>query len=105
MGRRIILLSTCAGFLAVVLLGWYPSEEGSAFAVTKRLGNAAGHMGFVLHSSDRIRNSSEIKGSWDILYHMGGNGPWIPNVHGIEGGIEPPAKCRVDQVHMVGLRK
>ena len=39
---------------------------------------------------------------WDILYHIGGNGPWIQKVDGTLGeGIEPPAGCKVEQVHMV----
>ena len=42
--------------------------------------------------------------TWDIRYHLGGNSLWIPKVSGtVEGGIEPPAGCVVDQLHMVGL--
>lgn len=40
---------------------------------------------------------------WNILYHLGGNGPWVEKVHNVvEGGIAVPASCRVEQVHMVG---
>ena len=39
---------------------------------------------------------------WDILYHVGGNGPWIQKVDGTLGeDIEPPVGCKVEQVHMV----
>jgi hypothetical protein len=39
---------------------------------------------------------------WDLFYHLGGNGPWIPKVEGvIRGTLAPPAGCDVDQVHMV----
>ncbi|KAK1812053.1 hypothetical protein LTR12_013555 [Friedmanniomyces endolithicus] len=39
--------------------------------------------------------------TWDIRYHLGSNSPWIPKVSGtVDGGIEPPAGCVVDQVHM-----
>ncbi|KAF2745937.1 phosphoglycerate mutase-like protein [Sporormia fimetaria CBS 119925] len=39
---------------------------------------------------------------WNILYHLGGNGPWIEKeVNVVEGGIAPPAECRVEQVHMM----
>ena len=39
---------------------------------------------------------------WDILYHVGGNGPWIQKVDGTLGeSIEPPVGCKVEQVHMV----
>ena len=38
----------------------------------------------------------------ELFYHLGGNGPWIPKINGtIDEGIEPPAGCRVTQVHMV----
>lgn len=48
---------------------------------------------------------------WDLLYHLGGNGPWVEKVDGVvEGGIQVPAGCKVDMVHMVfshelGVRK
>lgn len=39
---------------------------------------------------------------WNILYHLGGNGPWVEKVDNIiEGGLAPPAACKVEQVHMV----
>lgn len=40
--------------------------------------------------------------AWDVLYHVGGNGPWIEKIDGVvEGGIEPPEGCSVEQIHMV----
>jgi len=42
------------------------------------------------------------KDRWNILYHLGGNGPWIEKVDGVtEGGINVPEGCEVDMVHMV----
>lgn len=38
---------------------------------------------------------------WNILYHLGGNSPWIQNVDGDD--INTPVGCRVDQAHMVGI--
>lgn len=44
-----------------------------------------------------------ISSDWNILYHLGGNGPWIEKVDGVvEGGIAAPEGCKVEQVHMVG---
>lgn len=41
---------------------------------------------------------------WNLLYHLGGNGPWLPKLDGVvEGGYSPPENCRVDQVHVVGF--
>ena len=45
---------------------------------------------------------SAIERGWNLLYHLGGNGPWIEKVDGIvDGGIEVPKGCKVEQVHMV----
>jgi hypothetical protein len=39
---------------------------------------------------------------WNLFYHLGGNGPWIPKVDGvIRDSLAPPIGCVVDQVHMV----
>ena len=50
----------------------------------------------------QLRSSNVIHKGWNILYHLGGNGPWIEKVDGIvEGGIGVPDGCRIEQVHMV----
>ena len=42
-----------------------------------------------------------VKGQpWDLFYHLGGNGPWIPRAPE-SSPIELPGKCAVDQVHMI----
>jgi hypothetical protein len=42
------------------------------------------------------------KPRWNILYHLGGNGPWIPKIDGVvKGGIDVPEGCEVQQIHMV----
>ena len=39
---------------------------------------------------------------WDIIYHVGGNGPWIKKNDGVlPESVEPPKGCKVEQVHMV----
>lgn len=45
-------------------------------------------------------NKSE---DWNLLHHLGGNGPWIPKTTNVvDGGIDAPAGCRIEQIHMVG---
>lgn len=45
------------------------------------------------------------KDKWNLLYHLGGNGPWVEKIDGVvEGGIQVPEDCEVDMVHMVGSR-
>jgi hypothetical protein len=40
---------------------------------------------------------------WNILYHLGGNGPWIPKVDGpFREELSVPEGCKIEQVHMVG---
>lgn len=39
---------------------------------------------------------------WNILYHLGGNGPWVEKVIDVvDGGIALPEGCEVEQVHMM----
>ncbi|ORY18701.1 histidine phosphatase superfamily [Clohesyomyces aquaticus] len=39
---------------------------------------------------------------WNILYHLGGNGPWVEKVVDVvDGGIAVPHGCKVEQVHMM----
>ena len=41
---------------------------------------------------------------WNIVYHLGGNGPWIEKTDGLETpGLKPPKECVIDQVHLVRL--
>ncbi len=50
----------------------------------------------------RVKGASIEKG-WNILYHLGGNGPWVEKRDGVvQGGIGTPDGCLVEQVHMVG---
>lgn len=36
---------------------------------------------------------------WNLFYHLGGNGPWIPRASAGDGTL--PMKCVVDQAHML----
>ncbi|KAF9698195.1 hypothetical protein EKO04_003905 [Ascochyta lentis] len=39
---------------------------------------------------------------WNILYHLGGNGPWVEKVVDVvDTGIAVPDGCEVEQVHMM----
>lgn len=54
-------------------------------------------LGFLGHGQ------SSTPEDWDLFQHLGGNGPWIQKTDNVvEGGIDVPEGCRVDQVHMVG---
>jgi acid phosphatase len=47
--------------------------------------------------------SRTLKQDWNILHHLGGNGPWVEMLE--KGGktpdLTPPPGCEIDQVHMV----
>lgn len=50
-----------------------------------------------------LANHNTTQEDWDILYHLGGNGPWIPKVDGPFGDeLSLPEGCKIEQVHMVG---
>lgn len=54
--------------------------------------------------SSTDEDTGETQSEWDLFYHLGGNGPWIPKVEGVlHNGLDPPEGCKVDQVHMVLL--
>jgi acid phosphatase len=39
---------------------------------------------------------------WNILYHLGGNGPWVEKVIDVvDTGIQLPDGCQVEQAHMM----
>lgn len=49
----------------------------------------------------------ERRKGWNILYHLGGYGPWIEKVDGTAStigqgdAVAPPVGCVVDQIHVV----
>jgi hypothetical protein len=56
------------------------------------------------HHASPVEDGQSSGQTWNILYHLGGNSPWIPKLDGlIESDISPPPSCKVEQVHMVGL--
>lgn len=44
-----------------------------------------------------------LKKDWNILYHLGGNGPWVEMLEerGKTPDLTPLPGCSIDQVHMV----
>lgn len=49
------------------------------------------------------QRAGAVTPDWNILYHLGGVGPWVQKtINVVEGGIEVPAGCEVEQVHMAG---
>jgi len=53
-------------------------------------------------SASQALRAGVAKGDWNILYHLGGNGPWVEKVvDTVEGGITVPEGCTVEQVHMM----
>ena len=43
-----------------------------------------------------------VNDDWNLYYHLGGNGPWIPKADVLGNVNDPlPDGCAVDQVHMV----
>ncbi|KAF2830200.1 phosphoglycerate mutase-like protein [Ophiobolus disseminans] len=52
--------------------------------------------------AEHKQGAGAITNDWNILYHLGGNGPWVEKVIDvIPGGIAVPEGCEVEQVHMM----
>ncbi|KAF2873028.1 3-phytase B precursor [Massariosphaeria phaeospora] len=50
----------------------------------------------------RGQGAGAVTNDWNILYHLGGNGPWVEKVIDVvDGGIGVPEGCEVEQVHMM----
>lgn len=50
----------------------------------------------------RHERAGQTTKDWNILYHLGGNGPWVEKVTDVVStGIAVPAGCQVEQVHMM----
>lgn len=55
---------------------------------------------YLQHSIPTVLNFGSP--AWNILHHLGGNGPWIQNTHRvIDGEFDAPEGCKVEQVHML----
>jgi hypothetical protein len=53
-------------------------------------------------ATEHVQGAGTLTKDWNILYHLGGNGPWVEKVVDIvDGGIAPPEGCEVVQIHMV----
>lgn len=51
---------------------------------------------------DRGQGAGATTKDWNILYHLGGNGPWVEKVIDVvDGGVGVPEGCEVEQVHMM----
>ena len=51
---------------------------------------------------ERGQGAGATTKDWNILYHLGGNGPWVEKVIDIvDTGIAVPDGCEVEQVHMM----
>ena len=49
-------------------------------------------------------SSGFINSEWNLFYHLGGNGPWIPKADGHGDVNDPlPDGCVIDQVHLVRM--
>lgn len=50
-----------------------------------------------------VTHNTTTQEDWNMLYHLGGNGPWIPKLDGPFGDdLSVPEGCKIEQVHMVG---
>jgi hypothetical protein len=48
-------------------------------------------------------NGGSVDRDWNILYHLGGDGPWVQKIANVVEGetVSPPEGCEVEQVHVL----
>lgn len=68
----------------------------------QRLFHSSSSLGTSTTGVKQGQGGGAVTKDWNILYHLGGNGPWVEKVEGVvEGGIAVPKGCDVEMVHMV----
>ncbi len=103
-----LAILVCAGFCAVLIgnptIGIYLQEALPSFATVPSNNWIRQILGVSQWQLRRAWTSAKARPDWNILYHIGGNGPWIQKVDGVvQEGIGSPAGCHVEQVHMVSM--
>lgn len=65
-------------------------------------GNQVAQILSLPRGSDLAAASTSSESPWNLFYHLGGNGPWIPKRTDDGSAADPlPDACVVDQVHMM----
>jgi len=101
----IMAISTFMALIALLLCySNFTPAAASTFGFLDRLrASSISQRPIGAQNADAHELSSTAEEPWNVMQHQGGNSPWFQKTQGIiEGGIEPPAGCRIDQVHMVG---
>lgn len=99
MAWKMTLASSCMALLSL-LLGLYRLDITAVDALW--LLDSHTNDQTPLSAVRQVNGSVGAEQDWDILYHQGGNSPWIPKINGtITTDPSPPPGCRVEQVHMV----
>jgi acid phosphatase len=105
MGFLLLTISAMICLLAAVLFLLSPTQSQSLSLHSQQTSPylQTDHQGWWGGGHDDCHHGND---KWNILYHLGGNGPWIEKVDGVaKGGIAVPDGCEVDMVHMVRTRK
>jgi len=103
-----LAILACAGFCAVLIsnpaVGIY-LQHALPSIVELSSNNWIRHiLGLSQWQLQSAWTSVKARPDWNILYHIGGNGPWIQKIDGVvQEGFGPPAGCHVEQVHMVSM--
>ncbi|EXJ80309.1 hypothetical protein A1O1_08451 [Capronia coronata CBS 617.96] len=84
-------------------LSWIIFLAVSAFLTVNLFGQIRGGVCRTSSLLPRLGGCPAILAAvWDLFYHLGGNGPWIPRKDGVPySNASLPKQCSVDQVHML----
>ena len=103
--RRIVVLF-CACLILLYFLFQEQVSEKLCYSLTGPLSIVSAKVSVIppleAYFCARNHDRAGIDVEWNLFYHLGGNGPWIPKVDGVvRDTLAPPAGCVVNQVHMV----
>ena len=101
-----LVILACAGFCAVLIgnptVGLYLREGLPTIANVFFNEWLSQYLRPSQWQLQRAWTSTKAGPDWNILYHIGGNSPWIQKIDDVvESGFGVPAGCQVEQVHMV----
>lgn len=103
-----LAILACAGFCAVLIgnpvIGIYLQDILPSIARLSSRDWIHEILGVSQWQLQSAWTSAKARLDWNILYHIGGNSPWIQKIDGVvQAGFGPPPGCHVEQVHMVSM--
>lgn len=105
--RSLLKISTILFAVALGLVIYQGSRSSSLFEGQSESPYFGRWKTWFSFSQSKVPGSKQSLGKgWNVIHHLGGNGPWIENTgEDADPNLATPEGCSVDQVHLVGSLK